>query len=158
TMACGLGSRPSAAAASAAPATHARDGFTTLFDGTATGTPHSLDRWLQVGSGRMVLQPDGSLMTEGGLGMLWFPGPESGAIAFRVDYRDPRPVDEGTNGGVFVRFPDLRVPVAQRPTGVTYDWPGAAGPWPPAQTYATDPASADPGNRAFCGRTGAANG
>src|SRR3954454_4202243 len=66
-------------------------GFTTLFDGTATGTPHSLDKWLQVGAGNMVLQPDGSLMTNGGLGMLWFPGEEFGNAVFRVDYKDPQP-------------------------------------------------------------------
>lgn len=156
-MACGLGSGlPSASASSAAVA--ADPGYTTLFDGTATGTPHSLDKWLQVGSGQMVLQPDGSLMTNGGLGMLWFPGQEFGDISYRVDYKDPKPVDDGTNGGVFVRFPDLRTPVANRPTGYTYKWPGASGPFPPAQTYMSDPASADPGNRTYCGRTGAANG
>jgi hypothetical protein len=141
--------------ASAAP----RDkGFTTLFDGTATGTPHSLDKWLQVGAGNMVLQPDGSLMTNGGLGMLWFPGKEFGNAVFRVDYKDPQPVDEATNSGVFVRFPDLRTPLANRPAGYRYDWPGASGPFPPAQTYMSDPASADSGNRTYCGRTGAANG
>jgi hypothetical protein len=133
-------------------------GFTTLFDGTATGTPHSLDKWLQVGAGNMVLQPDGSLMTNGGLGMLWFPGQEFRDVAFRVDFKDPNPVDDGINGGVFVRFPDLRTPLANRPTGYRYDWPGASGPFPPAQTYMSDPASADPGNRTYCGRTGAANG
>lgn len=146
----GPGTRP----ASAAP----ERGFTTLFDGTATGTPHSLDRWLHVGAGTMVLQPDGSLMTDGGLGMLWFPGQKFGNVVFRVDFKDPKPVDEGTNGGVFVRFPDLRTPLADRPAGYTYDWHGASGPFPPAQTYASDPASDDSGNRTFCGRTGAANG
>lgn len=144
--------------ASAAPDVKQDSGFTTLFDGTATGTPHSLDRWLQVGAGNMVLQPDGSLMTNGGLGMLWFPGQEFRDVVFRVDYKDPNPVDEGTNSGVFVRFPDLRTPLANRPTGYRYDWPGASGPFPPAQTYASDPASADSGNRTYCGRTGAANG
>jgi Domain of Unknown Function (DUF1080) len=144
--------------ASAAPPVKKDRGFTTLFDGTATGTPHSLDKWLQAGAGSLALQPDGSLMTEGGLGMLWFPGQEFGDVAFRVDFRDPNPVDDGLNGGVFVRFPDLRTPLADRPTGYRYDWPGASGPFPPAQTYASDPASADSGNRTYCGRTGAANG
>ncbi|MGH3387942.1 MAG: 3-keto-disaccharide hydrolase, partial [Actinomadura sp.] len=134
------------------------DGFTALFDGTATGTPHSLDKWLQVGAGGMELQADGSLKTLGGLGMLWFPGQEFGDVSFRVDFRDPGAVNAGINGGVFVRFPDLRVPLADRPTGYTYAWPGRPGPWPPAQTYRSDPASADPGNRTYCGRTGAANG
>jgi hypothetical protein len=133
-------------------------GFTTIFDGTATGTPHSLDKWIQVGAGSMVLQPDGSLMTNGGLGMLWYPGQEYRNIIYRVDFRDPHPIGQGLNGGVFVRFPDLRVPVASRPTGYSYSWPGRSGPWPPAQQYASDPASADPGNRTYCGRTGAANG
>lgn len=154
-MACGL---PSASASSQVTAATEDPGFTTIFDGTATGTPHSLDKWLQVGSGNMVLQPDGSLMTNGGLGMLWFPGQEYGDISYRVDFKDPNPVDDGTNGGVFVRFPDLRVPVANRPAGYTYDWPGRSGPWPPAQTYASDPASSDSGNRTYCGRTGSANG
>jgi hypothetical protein len=161
-MACGLGSGSPSASASSQPRSPAAPGhergFTTLFDGTATGTPHSLDRWLQAGAGSMVLQPDGSLMTSGGLGMLWFPGKEFGDISYRVDFKDPAPVDEGINGGVFVRFPDLRVPLADRPAGYTYAWPGGSGPWPPAQTYLSDPASADPGNRTYCGRTGAANG
>jgi 3-keto-disaccharide hydrolase len=161
-MACGLGSGPpSASAASGAaqpPAPAEETGFTTLFDGTATGTPHSLDKWLQAGAGSLELQSDGSLKTVGGLGMLWFPGQEFGDMVFRVDYKDPAPVDEATNGGVFVRFPDLRVPLAGRPAGYTYAWPGASGPFPPAQTYASDPASADSGNRTYCGRTGAANG
>jgi hypothetical protein len=163
-MACGFGSGPPSASAAAqpraatAPGAGQDPGFTTLFDGTATGTPHSLDKWLQVGAGGMVLQPDGSLMTNGGLGMLWFPGQEFGDISYRVDFKDPVPVDEATNGGVFVRFPDLRVPLAGRPTGYTYAWPGGSGPWPPAQTYMSDPASADSGNRTYCGRTGAANG
>lgn len=155
------GSHP-ASASSLAPASpglpHPDPGFATIFDGSATGTPHSLDKWLQVGAGNMVLQPDGSLMTNGGLGMLWYPGQEYRNIVYRVDFRDPNPIDQGLNGGVFVRFPDLRVPVASRPTGYSYSWPGASGPWPPAQQYASDPASADPGNRTSCGRTGAANG
>jgi hypothetical protein len=133
-------------------------GYTTIFDGTATGSPYSLDKWIQVGAGNMVLQPDGSLMTNGGLGMLWFPGQEYRDISYRVDFRDPNPVGEAINGGVFVRFPDLRIPVANRPTGYSYAWPGGSGPYPAAQTYTSDPASADPGNRTYCGRTGAANG
>jgi hypothetical protein len=156
-MACGLGAGVQSASASSSAV--AQDpGYTTLFDGTATGTPHSLDKWLQVGAGNMQLQPDGLLMTNGGLGMLWFPGQEFGDISYKVDYKDPEPVDEATNGGLFVRFPDLRTPLANRPTGYTYNWPGSSGPFPPAQTYKSDPASADSGNRTYCGRTGAANG
>jgi hypothetical protein len=156
-MACGLGSGVQSASASSSAV--AQDpGYTTLFDGTTTGTSHSLDKWLQVGAGNMVLQPDGSLMTNGGLGMLWFPGQEFGDISYKVDYKDPKPVDEATNGGLFVRFPDLGTPLANRPTGYTYNWPGSSGPFPPAQTYKSDPASADSGNRTYCGRTGAANG
>ncbi len=147
------------AALALAPAAARADdaGFTTIFDGTATGSPYSLDQWQHVGAGTFDLQADGTLKTNGGLGMMWYPAKAYGDIVYRVDYMDPAPVDGATNGGVFVRFPDLRVPPASRPTTYTYDWLGMSGPWPAPQTYTTASNSNDRGNRTSCGRTGTAN-
>jgi hypothetical protein len=83
-------------------------GFTTIFDGTATGSPYSLDHWLHAGAGSVALQPDGSLLTSGGPGLLWYPDAAYGDFVYRVDYKGA-----DVDGGALVRFPDLRVP----PTG-----------------------------------------
>jgi hypothetical protein len=67
----------------------------------------------------------------GPLGMLWYPV-EYGDFSLKLEWRDVSTGANG-NGGVFVRFPDIRVPVQSRPPVYTYNW---AGPEPPAQTYA----------------------
>ena len=50
---------PAAAHAQAEP------GYTTIFDGTATGSNASFDKWAQVGGGNISLQ-DGVMHTSGG--------------------------------------------------------------------------------------------
>ena len=62
-----------AALALAAPAVaHAEPGYTTIFDGTATGSDASFDKWAQVGGGDIALQGDGTMRTSGGFGMRWY--------------------------------------------------------------------------------------
>jgi uncharacterized repeat protein (TIGR01451 family) len=64
--------------------------------------------------------------------MPWYPVKEYGDFSLKLQWRDS---SEGTNGnsGVFVRFPDPRIPLAERPQTGPGDWEGE-----------------------YCGRTGAA--
>ncbi|WP_228760005.1 ThuA domain-containing protein [Pseudactinotalea sp. HY158] len=81
-------------------------GYRWLFDGTSA----SLDGWRQAPGGHFELLPGGSLLSQGGLGMLWYEAEEFEDFSLKLQFRD---VSEGTtyaNSGVFVRFPD---PTAQ---------------------------------------------
>jgi Domain of Unknown Function (DUF1080)/PKD domain/Beta xylosidase C-terminal Concanavalin A-like domain len=81
-----------------------------IFDGTAA----SLAQWSQAGSGHFDLLPGGAITPVGGLGMLWYPVSSYGDFAFKFQFRDGRTDGGYSNGGAFVRFPDPRVPLAQR--------------------------------------------
>jgi PKD repeat protein len=87
--------------------------YTRIFDGTAG----SLSQWVQAPSGSFVLQPDGSIRGIGGLGMLWYAGQQYGDFSVRLQFRDARTDGGSANSGVFVRFPDPRTPLADRPAG-----------------------------------------
>jgi Domain of Unknown Function (DUF1080) len=134
---------------------HAEDGYTTLLDGTATGTAASFDKWVMTGQGNYTLQADGSIKPMGGLGALVYDKP-FGNVSFKVDFKDARTNAGYSNGGVMVRVPDWRVPLAQRPTSWSYDWAGASGPFPPAQHYQNDPTNSNSGFRTGCSATGTA--
>ena len=86
-----------------------------IFDGTAA----SLAQWRQAGPGRFDLLTNGSggITPAGGLGMLWYPVKQYGNFRVKLQFREGRcDTDKGSsNGGVFLRFPDPRVPLAQRP-------------------------------------------
>jgi cytochrome c len=71
-------------------------GAVALFDGG------SLEGWQQVGPGRFTLQPDGSLLTEGGMGLLYYNRPFRDFV-LELDYRTD---SRGANSGIFVRFPE----------------------------------------------------
>jgi hypothetical protein len=73
---------------------------TPILDSTAA----SFARWLHAGPGGFLRNADGSVQTDGGLGMLWYPR-AFGDIALRLQWRD---VGGGSNSGVLVRFPDPR--------------------------------------------------
>lgn len=64
-------------------------------------TPASFGRWRHDGPGTFVRNPDGSIRTVGGLGMLWYPR-AFGDIALHLQWRD---VGGGSNSGVLIRFP-----------------------------------------------------
>ncbi|WP_367128524.1 ThuA domain-containing protein [Saccharothrix sp. HUAS TT1] len=110
-----LTGRESAALARAASASAVgRDGSTgyePIFDGTA----ESLRGWVQAPSGSFALQPDGSLRSSGGLGMLWYARERFGDFSVRLQFRDSSPEGVRANSGVFTRFPDPRTPLADRP-------------------------------------------
>ncbi|MEU8423262.1 ThuA domain-containing protein [Micromonospora sp. NPDC048835] len=87
-------------------------GYEPLFDGTA----ESLRGWQQAPTGSFAIQPDGSLRPSGGLGMLWHTK-ELGDFSLRLQFKDIAPGTGRANTGVFIRFPDLRTPLEQRPPG-----------------------------------------
>ncbi|MET0133333.1 MAG: ThuA domain-containing protein [Kibdelosporangium sp.] len=84
-------------------------GYESIFDGTST------NGWLQAPSGSFSIQPDGSLRSSGGLGMLWYAQKQFGDFSVRMQFRDMSPEGTRANSGMFTRFPDLRTPLAQRP-------------------------------------------
>ena len=67
-----------------------------LFDGK------SLDGWEHVGPGGFRVE-NGTLVTEGGMGLLWFTKEKLGNCTIRVVYKTLRPED---NSGVFIRIAD----------------------------------------------------
>jgi len=87
-------------------------GYQPIFDGTA----ESLRNWQMAGPGSFALQPDGSLRTIGGLGMLWYTQP-FGDFSLKLQFRDVATGTGRSNSGVFTRFPDPRIPLEQRPAG-----------------------------------------
>ncbi|MEO2105136.1 MAG: family 16 glycoside hydrolase, partial [Actinomycetota bacterium] len=73
------------------------DGFRMLFD----GTPASADEWIMAGPGGFALQQDCSLLSQGGLGLLYHPDSFE-SYRLRLDWK----LAGDDNGGVFVGFPD----------------------------------------------------
>jgi PKD repeat protein/type 1 glutamine amidotransferase len=86
-------------------------GYEALFDGTA----ESLLGWSQAPGGHFELQDDGTIVSQGGLGMLWYSAAEFGDFSVRMQFRDVSPDGHRANSGVFVRFPDPRTPLDERP-------------------------------------------
>jgi hypothetical protein len=72
-------------------------GFVYLFDDKTT------DGWTQSGPGGFRLKADGSLESQGGMGLLWFSRRLYTDFVLRLDYRVS---DRHSNSGVFVRFPN----------------------------------------------------
>jgi hypothetical protein len=70
-----------------------------------TGKPlfngKDLTGWKHVGPGTFVVE-DGTLKTEGGMGLLWYAVEPLGNVTIRVVYRNPG----GANSGVFIRIPE----------------------------------------------------
>ena len=73
-----------------------------LFDGTQA----SFARWRHVGAGTFVLQRNGTLRTEGGLGMLWWPVHDFGSAEIHLRWRTVARAGNTGNAGVIIRFPD----------------------------------------------------
>jgi PKD repeat protein len=86
-------------------------GYQPIFD----GTPESLRGWSQAPGGSFSIQPDGSLRSAGGLGMLWYSQQQFGNFSLKLQFRDIAPDGFRANSGVFTRFPDPRQPLEQRP-------------------------------------------
>ncbi|SMC49657.1 ThuA domain-containing protein [Kibdelosporangium aridum] len=73
------------------------NGYTPIFDGSQA----SLDQWRQAGPGGFNLV-DGTLVSHGGMGLLWFPVRQFSNYSVRLDWMMPG----DDNGGVFIGFPD----------------------------------------------------
>jgi glucose/arabinose dehydrogenase/type 1 glutamine amidotransferase len=89
------------------------NGYEPIFDGTAG----SLANWRQAPGGSFSLRSDGSIRSSGGLGMLWYSKEALGDFSIRMQFQDVAPEGYRANSGVFVRFPDPRTPLDQRPPG-----------------------------------------
>jgi type 1 glutamine amidotransferase len=68
--------------------------YRSLFDGSGT------DGWQQAGPGSFTLA-DGTLTSQGGLGMLWYAAEEFAAYSLKLDWR----MAGDDNSGVFIGFP-----------------------------------------------------
>ena len=68
-----------------------------LFDGT------SLDGWTMAGPGSFVLEPDGTMQSQGGMGLFYFAERPFRDFVLELDWKTNR---EGANSGVFLRFPE----------------------------------------------------
>jgi PKD repeat protein len=101
------------AAASSDVGTASNTGYVPIYDGTT----ESLKGWTQAPSGSFAIQPDGSLRSIGGLGMLWYKDKPFGDFSVRLQFRDSSPEGVRANSGLFTRFPDPRIPLEQRPPG-----------------------------------------
>ncbi|MBL1065237.1 ThuA domain-containing protein [Streptomyces sp. 7-21] len=71
------------------------EGYTPLFDGTST------EGWTQAGPGSFVLGEDGTLTSEGGMGLLWYEAESFRSYSLKLDWR----MEGDDNSGVFVGFP-----------------------------------------------------
>ncbi|MET9825378.1 MULTISPECIES: OmpL47-type beta-barrel domain-containing protein [unclassified Streptomyces] len=82
------------------------EGYRTILD----GSQESFAQWEQVGGGSFGLNPDGSITSSTstpGMGMLWFPERKYGDFSLKLQWRDDAAGTANTNGGVFVRFPQV---------------------------------------------------
>ena len=68
----------------------------TLFDGS------SLDGWSQAGPGQFVLEPDGSMISEGGMGLFYYSEESFRDFELELEWKSNKTT---ANSGVFVRFP-----------------------------------------------------
>ena len=166
-----------------APSAHAQytapepePGFEYIFDGTATGSDASFDKWLSAnGATAVTLDPTIGAMNPNtsGFGMKWYPVRALGDVVVKLEYMWP--AGATPNGGVMVRFPEPRYVgttaevLAQKPTGYNYDlcpgaapsfcglpqpapstvynWAGGDLPFPPPYTY----------EGSYCARNGTNN-
>jgi hypothetical protein len=112
-------------------------GFEYIFDGTATGSDASFDKWVAAnGATAVTLDPELGAMNPNtsGFGMKWYPVRPLGNAVVKLDYMWPDIPDATPNGGVMVRFPDPRYSgsttqvLAQKPAGYNYDLCPSAAP------------------------------
>src|SRR6478736_3928950 len=136
---------PAAQAQYTAPAPD--PGFSYIFDGTATGSDASFDKWLfaagtaaqsqpfPAGQGRASLNTANGAIDVGAspFGAYWYPVKAFGDAVFRIQYTVQDTPTSTRNGGVMIRTPEVRytgattaATLAQKPTGFNYDiCPGA---------------------------------
>jgi hypothetical protein len=112
-------------------------GYEYIFDGTATGSDASFDKWLSAnGATAVTLDPALGAMNPNtsGFGMKWYPVRALGDVVVRLEFMWPTDPAATPNGGVMVRFPEPRYTgdtaqvLAQKPTGYNYDLCPSAAP------------------------------
>lgn len=89
-----LGGIQYAAGAVESDCSAAQTDYTPIFDGTST------EGWKQAGPGSFRLE-DGTLTSEGGMGMLWYEARQFTSYSLMLDWR----VEGDDNSGVFIGFP-----------------------------------------------------
>ncbi|MHA4817284.1 ThuA domain-containing protein [Streptomyces aculeolatus] len=72
----------------------AKPGYSSIFDGTST------EGWKQTGPGSFRVE-DGTLVSEGGMGLFWYEAEEFGSYSLKLDWK----MAGDDNSGVFVGFP-----------------------------------------------------
>src|ERR671911_1905516 len=80
-------------------------GFEYIFDGTATGSNASFDKWLSAnGATAVALDPELGAMNPNtsGFGMKWYPVRALGDVVVRLEYMWPTDPAATPNGGVMV--------------------------------------------------------
>jgi hypothetical protein len=137
-------------ALAAPPAAHAQytapppaPGFHYIFDGTATGSDASFDKW-KFASGTLAQSATQGQATldaaEGTIrvgaspfGSYWYTPRSFGDVVFRIQYQIENTPTATPNGGIMVRAPyfaytgaDTNAVLAQKPTGFNYDVCGGA--------------------------------
>jgi hypothetical protein len=118
-------------------------GFTYIFDGSATGSDASFDKWVFASStaaasaseGRATVDPaEGAILVgRSPFGGYWYPVRAFGDAVIRLQYTVQDIPTSTRNGGIIVRAPEVRYTgattsdvLAQKPTGYNYDvCPGA---------------------------------
>jgi Domain of Unknown Function (DUF1080) len=118
-------------------------GFHYIFDGTATGSDASFDKWTfasgtaaqSATQGQATLNPAAGSFLVGGspFGSYWYTPRPFGDTVFRIQYQIENTPAATPNGGIMVRAPyfaytgaDTNAVLAQKPTGYNYDVCGAA--------------------------------
>ncbi|WP_409468382.1 ThuA domain-containing protein [Streptomyces sp. HC307] len=74
------------------------NGYRPLFDGS------SVEGWKQAGPGSFTLSDDGTLTSNGGMGMLWYAASSFGSYSLKLDWKMASASGDD-NSGVFVGFP-----------------------------------------------------
>ena len=92
-------------------------GVANAYEPIFNGTAASLKKWEQAPGGKFTRTKQGNIRSSGGLGMLWYAKRAYGDFSVRLQFRDIAPEGHRANSGVFVRFPDIRTPVEDRPEG-----------------------------------------
>jgi hypothetical protein len=137
TVLVGLALLAPAAAQAQYTAPPPEPGYEYIFDGTATGSDASFDKWLSAnGATAVTLDPALGAMNPNtsGFGMKWYPVRALGDVVVRLEYMWPDTPTATPNGGVMVRFPEPRYVgttaevLAQKPTGYNYDLCPSAAP------------------------------
>ncbi len=75
----------------------AKDGFVDLYNGK------DLTGWQMTGPGQFVMEKDGSLRTEGGMGLLWYKEKKFKDFVLVVEWKAEK---KDSNSGIFVGFPN----------------------------------------------------